>query len=144
MLSSGLSNKAWKQELLEVGSEPALCFAYLARFQTSRAVPDPLFLPSCSSVTETSVHVPTRFLAVVCAATSLGRKTPKIRADVVMKGKMKRFMGDSILMVWGVWPWGWRWNARWEWKSISQFQPASSSAVMFARVYPTNAGDGPF
>src|SRR5260221_10716870 len=53
-----------------------------------------LFLPSCSSVTETSVHVPTRFLAVVCAAISLGRKTPKIRADVVIKGKMKRFMGD--------------------------------------------------
>jgi hypothetical protein len=44
-------------------------------------------LPSCSSVMETSVHVPTRSLAVVCAATSLGRKTPKIRADVVIKGR---------------------------------------------------------
>src|ERR1700730_3336249 len=50
---------------------------------------------------ETSVHVPTMSLAVVCAAaSSLGRITPKISADAVMKGKMRRFM--ILLLVVGV------------------------------------------
>src|SRR5258708_22630339 len=51
---------------------------------------------------ETSVHVPTRSLAVVCAAaSSLGRINPKISADVVITGKMKRFMMVLFLMVGG-------------------------------------------
>ena len=59
------------------------------RIGTKRLV----FLPSCSIVIETSVHVPTRSLAVVCAAdSSLGRKTPKISADAVRTAEMMRFI----------------------------------------------------
>jgi hypothetical protein len=51
---------------------------------------------------ETSLHVPTRSLAVVCAAaSSLGRINPKISADAVMTGKMKRFMMVLFLVVGG-------------------------------------------
>src|SRR5271165_2727138 len=51
-----------------------------------------VFLPSCSSVLETSVHVPTRSLADCATASSLGRKTPTISADAVMIAEIMRFM----------------------------------------------------
>jgi hypothetical protein len=44
-------------------------------------------------VMETSVHVPTRSLAVICAAASLlGRINPKFSTGAVMTGKIRRFM----------------------------------------------------
>jgi hypothetical protein len=52
---------------------------------------------------ETSVHVPTRSLAVVCAAASSpGRINPKISADAVVTGKMKRFIMLLFLLVGGL------------------------------------------
>ena len=52
-----------------------------------------VFLLSCSIVIETSVHVPTRSLAVVCATdSSLGRKTPRISADAVRTAEIMRFI----------------------------------------------------
>src|SRR4029077_3445389 len=60
-----------------------------------------VFLPSCSSVIETSVQVPTRSLAVCATASSLGRKTTKINADAVMTAEMMRFM-VLLLAVWGM------------------------------------------
>src|SRR6516225_3380192 len=51
-----------------------------------------ILLPSCSSVTETSVHIPTSSLTVSAPASSMGRKTPKISADAVRAAEIMRFM----------------------------------------------------
>ena len=49
------------------------------------------FLPSSSSVLETSVHVPTSSLADCATASSLGRKIPTISADAVTIAERMRF-----------------------------------------------------
>src|SRR5271165_2811843 len=51
-----------------------------------------VFWPSFSSVRETSVHVPTRSLAVCATASSFGRINPKISANAVRTVEMMRFI----------------------------------------------------